>query len=123
MGGLCLQEGCRPWLGGFGLRAGCRRVDGMMPAWTAVNMWGQRTAFGQPSLVAEGPPCPPSLGPAVPVWHSQRLSALQTHSRPPLTRSAQVNKEAEHRERLQELQQRIAQGHERILSGEAPPPG
>ncbi|KAL4443541.1 hypothetical protein ABPG75_011278 [Micractinium tetrahymenae] len=29
-----------------------------------------------------------------------------------------VNKEAEHRERLQELQQRIAQGHERILSEE-----
>lgn len=44
-----------------------------------------------------------------------------TPSPPPPPRAApQVNKEAEHRERLQELQQRIAQGHERILSGEAP---
>ena len=76
----------------------------------------QMPLMQMPSLYREAwPPHPWSAHESTIARNVRKPSA----SPPPSTPTPQVNKEAEHRERLQELQQRVAAGQERIFSGEA----
>lgn len=81
---------------------------GLGDAETRCDRDGQgRAEFAHRSWACQGPLCFLPQHCCCPVAHHNSAAPLK-----------QVNKEAEHRERLQELQQRVAAGQERIISGE-----